>query len=115
MELSVMQDLANHAPVAWERGEDVQALGSGEGRVWLLRRFAELMRKAATSDRLGLPDYRHPGGRSAHLLEFTGCCIPIAETKKLADKEPRISDAILDQLLGWRRCEERIRPERPAR
>jgi hypothetical protein len=66
----------------------------------LLGRFAELMRKAATSDRLGLPDYRHPGGRSAHLLEFTGCCIPIAETKKLADKEPRISDAILDQLLS---------------
>src|SRR6266699_1665192 len=46
----------------------------------LLRRFAELRRKAA--DRPGLPDYRHAGGRSGRLLDPPGTAIR-------SDREPR--------------------------
>src|SRR5215472_17014518 len=31
---AVTQNLADHVPVAWRWGEDVQALGSGERSVW---------------------------------------------------------------------------------
>lgn len=44
---SVTHSLADHVLVAWGRGEDIQTPGSGGEVSGLLRRFAELRRKAA--------------------------------------------------------------------
>src|SRR5260221_6946411 len=48
----------------------------------LLRRFAELKAQGCGADRPGLPDYRHPGGRSGRLLDPPGAAIR-------RDREPR--------------------------
>jgi hypothetical protein len=48
----------------------------------LLRRFAELRRKAAARTWPGLPDYRHPGDWSGRLLDPSGAAVG-------GDREPR--------------------------
>src|SRR5258707_1994728 len=48
----------------------------------LLRRFAGAQAQGCGADRPGLPDYRHPGGRSGRLLDPPGAAVR-------RDREPR--------------------------
>jgi hypothetical protein len=52
---TVTQNLADHLPVAWGRGEDVQALGSGERRVWAAASVRRAQAQGCGADRPDFP------------------------------------------------------------
>src|SRR5260221_325455 len=79
---TVTQNLADHIPVAWGWGEDVQALGSGERGVWAAASVRRTQAEGGGSDRPKLRDYCHPGGRSRRLLDPPGAAVR-------RDREPR--------------------------
>src|SRR5215467_6276048 len=79
---TVTQNLADHVAVAWGWGEDVQALGSGGRGVWAAASVRRAQAQSCGADRPGLPDYRHPGGRSGRLLDPPGAAVG-------RDREPR--------------------------
>src|SRR5215471_6044653 len=79
---TVTQNLADHVPVAWGWGEDVQALGSGGRGVWATASVRRAQAQSCGADRPELPDYRYPGGRSGRLLDPPGAAVG-------RDREPR--------------------------
>jgi transposase len=75
----------------------------------LLRRFAELRRKAVARTGPGLPDYRHPGGRFGRLLDPPGAVprslLPtLSATCNVAYRPP------VRASVGWRRSPSRATP-----
>src|SRR5215213_4817093 len=74
--------LADHVPIAWSWGEDVQTLGSGERCVWAAASVCGTPAQSCGADRPGLPDHCHPGGRPRRLLDPPGAAVR-------RDREPR--------------------------
>src|SRR5215831_1023529 len=52
---TVTQNLADHVPVAWGWGEDVQVLGSGGRGVWAAASVRRAQAQSCGADRPGLP------------------------------------------------------------
>src|SRR5215208_1396967 len=78
----VTQGLADHLPIAWGWGEDVQTLGSGERCVWAAASVCGTPAQGCDADRSGLPDHCHPRGRPGWLLDPPGAAVR-------RDREPR--------------------------
>src|SRR4051795_10991343 len=68
------------SPGGW--GEDVQALGSGGRGAWAAGSVCRAQAQGCGTDRAGVPDYRHPGGRSGRFLDPS--CAAVRR-----DREPR--------------------------
>src|SRR3954451_20461729 len=79
---TVTPGLADHVPVAWGWGEDVQTLGSCERRGWSAASVRRAQAQGCGADRPGLPDHCHPRGRFGRLLDPPGAAVR-------RDREPR--------------------------
>ena len=108
---TITQDLADHVPIAWGWGEDVQTRGSGERCVWAAASVCGTQAQGCGADRPGLPDHCHPGGRPGWLLDPPGAAIrrdrePCGRPRVDPDLAPRSAGE--DRPDRWR--ETLVRP-----
>src|SRR5256885_12324282 len=70
---TVPQGLADHIPVAWGRGEDVQALSSGERRIWAAASVHGAQAQGCGADR---PDRKSTRLNSSHpVISYAVFCL----------------------------------------